>query len=129
MGRIKRGIVFLALAVVFTGAVCKKSARNVPAGGEEATMEEEFAEEAESAPKPAPPKVTDEIYIELTVQSIVTREKLKDDPAAAELEIEALFEKAGVTPDEYKEFERKLAPDKLNDLQKKIQEKLQAFIR
>jgi hypothetical protein len=122
-------VAFLFIAVAFVAAGCRKSGENVPTSDEEAAAEEAFPEEAEPAAKPAPPKVTEEVYIDLTVQSVVIRERLKDDPAAAEQEVEALFEKTGVTIAEYKEFASKLSPEKMNDLQKKIQEKLQPFIK
>jgi len=128
-------VVFLTIALAgFIGA-CKKPGT---AAGEAGPSEEQLAAEeaaaddeaaAAAAAKPAPPKVTDEVYIDLTVQSVIIRERNKEDPAATELEVEALFEKAKVTMAEYKDFERKLPLAKSNDLQKKIQEKLQPFIK
>lgn len=128
-------IVLLIILVAGYSGACKK--RGTPAESDSISEEQLAAEEAAAeedaaaaaAAKPAPPKVTDEVYIDLTVQSILARERNKDDPAAAEAEILALYESAGVTVAEVKAFEQKLSPAKSNELQKKIQEKLQPYIR
>jgi hypothetical protein len=118
----------MGIVLAVSAPACKR-----PAEGplDLASVEEETPEETEAAPvpKPAPPKVNEEVFIDLTVQSVLARERNKEDPVAAENEVEALFEKAGVTVAEFKEFEQKLSFEKSNELQKKIQERLQAFIK
>jgi len=125
------GLIFLVLLVfALTGLVpgCKHAPR---ASSEEEVFEEFPLEEPEDEvpPKPAPPKVTEESYVDLTIQSVLIRERNKEDAAAAEQEVLGLYEKLGITVAEVKEFEQKLTLEKMNELQRKIQEKLQAFIK
>jgi hypothetical protein len=120
--------ILMIIALAGFGPACKKTNQEAidPASVDEAALEEA---EPEAAPKPGPPKMTEDVYIDLTVQSVLIRERNKDDEAAAEKEVEALFEKAGVTMTEFKEYEQNLLPEKMNELLRKIQEKLQEFIK
>jgi hypothetical protein len=100
---------------------------------EQAALEEEQAEEeaaaAYAAQKPAPPpKMTEDIYVEITARSVLIRDKYKDDMALAEKEVEAVYEKFGVTFSEYKDFERKLTPQNLSALQTKINDFIQKIV-
>ncbi|MBM3312698.1 MAG: hypothetical protein FJY80_14465 [Candidatus Aminicenantes bacterium] len=120
--------VVLGIVLAVSIPACKPSGQTALV---DPAVDEEVPEEAEAEPlpKPAPPKVNEEVYVDLTVQSVLIREQNKEDALAAEKDVEALFEKAGVTIAEYKAFEQKLSFEKANELQRKIQEKLQAFIK
>jgi len=129
----------LALAVglvgiAFSSAACKK--KEAPPTLEELEQSkveaedaaEEAAAEAEAKLKPAPPKINDDTYVEITARSVLTREKYKDDLPQAEKEVEAVYEKFGLTFAEYKEFEKTLTPQRLGELQRKINDFMQKIL-
>ena len=129
----------LALAVglvgiAFSSAACKK--KEAPPTLEEleqAKVEaedaaEEAAAEAEAKLKPAPPKINDDTYVEITARSVLVREKYKDDMPQAEKEVEAVYEKFRLTFAEYKEFEKTLTPQRLGELQRKINDFMQKIL-
>jgi len=85
----------------------------------EQQAEEEAAKQAETKPAP-PPRMNDDVYVEITARSALIRDKYKDDPNQAEKEIEIVFEKFGVTFRDYKTFQDKLDPQESAELAKKI---------
>jgi hypothetical protein len=88
---------------------------------EEAQETEQPAEEAaETAAKPPAPKMNDDVYVEIKARSALIYEKYKDDQDQAQKEIEALYEKKGVTFTEYKEFSGKLTFQQTNELEKRV---------
>ena len=123
---------FAAGALLIAGAfaACKKieDRASAEALSEETATEGETAEEEKPAVKPEP-KVTDDLYVEITARSILIREKSTDDPAQAETEIEKLHEHYGVTAADVRAFAQALVPPRSGEIQKKIQEKLQALLR
>jgi len=124
--------IFLGLLVLALAGPVPACKHAPPEGTSDEDAFEEIAFEEpqnEAAAKPAPAKVTEEVYVDLTIQSVLIRERNKEDAAAAEQEVLALYEKLGITMAEVKDFEQKLTLEKMNELQRKIQEKLQAFIK
>jgi hypothetical protein len=123
-----------AVFIFFSAQACKTKSSEMPFDDtEQAALEEEQAEEeaaaAYAAQKPAPPpKMTEDIYVEITARSVLIRDKYKDDMALAEKEVEAVYEKFGVTFSEYKDFERKLTPQNLSALQTKINDFIQKIV-
>ncbi len=88
---------------------------------EEEELEPEIIqEEVEEAKVPARPKMTEELYIDLTARSALIWDKYKEEPEKAQQEVDDLYLRAGVTWKEYKEFESKLTPQQRDALQKKI---------
>lgn len=96
---------------------------------EEEEIEPQIIEEVtEEVQAPASPKITEEIYIDLTARSALIWDKYKDDPERAQQEVDDLYLKAGVTWKEYKEFEAKLTPFQREALQKKIMDYMQKIL-
>jgi hypothetical protein len=88
---------------------------------------EEAAKAAEQKPPP-PPKMNEDVYVEITARSVLIRDKYKDDSTQAEKEVEAVYEKFGVMFKEYKDFQDKLTPQRLGELQRKINDFIQKII-
>ena len=88
---------------------------------------EEAAKVAEQKPLP-PPKMNEDVYVEITARSVLVRDKYKDDSTQAEKEVEAVHEKFGVTFMEYKDFQDKLTPQRLGELQRKINDFIQKIV-
>jgi hypothetical protein len=122
------GLAGLALGLFLLAPACKKQSSADPTAIEEEVQEEAAAEEA--APKPAAPapKIDDNKYVEFTARSALIHEKYAEDPAAAEKEIEALYDKFGFVFNDYKEFQAKLTPAKSAELQKRVQEFMQKIL-
>lgn len=96
---------------------------------EEEELEPEIIqEEVEEAKVPARPKMTEELYIDLTARSALIWDKYKEEPEKAQQEVDDLYLRAGVTWKEYKEFESKLTPQQRDALQKKIMDYMQKII-
>jgi hypothetical protein len=140
-GRPMKKFLVLALAagligLAFSAAGCKKKeAAPTIEELEEAKLEaEQTAEEAAAAAeaaaklKPPPPKINEDVYVEITARSVLIREKYKDDMPQAEKEVEAVYEKFGLSFTEYKEFEKKLTPQRLGELQRKISDFMQKIL-
>jgi glutamate/tyrosine decarboxylase-like PLP-dependent enzyme len=110
-------ILILAFSLVlFSPTGCSK--QPVEEAGEE--TEEPAEEAAETAAKPAAPKMNDDVYVEIKARSALIYEKFKYDPDQAQKEIEALYEKKGVTFAEYKEFSAKLTFLQSNELERRV---------
>jgi hypothetical protein len=112
-------VLILAVPLVLLSlAGCSKQ----PGTDEEAAQEaDQPAEEtAETAAKPPAPKMNDDVYVEIKARSALIYEKYKEDPDQAQKEIEALYEKKGVTFAEYKEFSAKLTFQHTNELEKRV---------
>jgi uncharacterized membrane protein len=122
--------VVLILSLLVTGA-CKTEGEAAPSDEDAIAAEEAAAAEAaakEAAAKPAPPKVTEENYIEIIARSVLIRQKHAEDAATGEKEVETLYEKAGLTFADVKEYENKIGPSNVALLQPKIQEKIQKLL-
>ncbi len=121
------GYSLLALVVLICFAVCRQEGE---LWSEEEELEPEAiqAEEAEAQPKPPAPKMTEELYIDLTARSALIWDKYKEEPEKAQQEVDNLYLKAGVTWKEYKEYEAKLTLKERDALQKKILEYMQKII-
>jgi hypothetical protein len=124
-------LAILGLILILSAGACRTKGQAVPTEEEVLTEEEAAAAEAEAkeaAVKPAPPKVTEEIYIEITARSVLIRQKYAEDPAMGEKEVEALLEKTELTLADLKEYENKIGLIKVDLLQSKIQEKIQKLL-
>jgi hypothetical protein len=125
----KYWIPVLILAVplfLFSQAGCFKQSGT----DEEAQETEEPTEETEeTAAKPPAPKMNDDVYVEIKARSAFIYEKYKDDPDQAQKQIEALYEKKGVTFAEYKEFSGKLTFQQTNELEKRVVDFMQKVVQ
>jgi hypothetical protein len=127
----------LAAALAFlAGPACKKSAAPISptekAAAEAKAIVDEAAAAEEEAAKPAPkpePKMNDVLYIEISARSVLIHEKFKDEPEKIEPEMEKVYEKLSVTSAEFEEFKKALAPEKADELTRKVQDKIQALER
>ena len=125
-------VVLILIGLLFAGA-CKTKGEAVPSEEDTIAAEEAAAAEAEAAAKeaavkPAPPKVNEENYVETLARSVLLRQKYIEDATAGEKEVEALYEKAGLTFADIKEYENKIGPSNVALLQPKIQEKIQKLL-
>jgi hypothetical protein len=129
-------LLLAAALVLLAGTACKKSAAPITSTDKAAAEAKAIVDEAvateEEAAKPAPkpaPKMNDTLYIEISARLVLIREKYKDDPEKIEPETEKVYEKLGLTLTEYEEFKKALAPEKADELTRKVQEKIQALER
>jgi len=117
--------IIVCLGLIFLSAPgCKNKSSETAldaelAGLEEEVTAEETAKEATQKPAPAP-KMNDDIYVEITARSALILDKYKDDMDQAQKEVDTLYEKFGVTFNEYKAFQAKLTPQHSSELQRKI---------
>jgi hypothetical protein len=119
-------VLILTFCLVLPG--CKQQSQTADALDEIEAANKPQPEPPEPAPKPAPPKVTEETYIEITARTALIWEKYKDDAPSAEKTVEALYEKLGITHEDYKAYQAKLTPQIATDLQKKVQEFMQKIL-
>ncbi len=96
----------------------------------EEELEEEIVEieEQEVTSAPPAPKMTEELYIDLTARAALIWDKYKEEAEKAQREVDELYLKAGVTWKEVQEFEAKLTLQERDQLQKKIMEYMQKII-
>ena len=128
------GLVLAAVFILIAAPGCKKSS-DTPTEEDlekarldaEQAAEEAAAKAAEEKPLP-PPKMNEDVYVEITARSVLIRDKYKDDAEQAEKEVEAVYEKFGVTFKEYKDFQDKLTPQRLGELQRKINDFIQKIV-
>ncbi|MGQ9579023.1 MAG: hypothetical protein ACUVWQ_10410 [Candidatus Aminicenantales bacterium] len=121
------GFSLLVLTLLICLAGCRQKTE-IWSGEEELEPEAFQAEEAEAPTKPAVPKMTEELYIDITARSALIWDKYKEEPEKAQQEVDNLYLKAGVTWKEYKEYEAKLTLKEKDTLQKKILEYMQKII-
>lgn len=129
-------LAIIIIALVFSAAGCKKKEaaptleelEQTKLEAEQAAEEAAAAAEAAAKLKPPPAKINDDVYVEITARSVLTREKYKDDMPQAEKEVEAIYEKFGLNFAEYKEFEKTLTPKKQGELQRKISDFMQKIL-
>jgi len=120
----KKSLIPILLLAIFALFISLSGCRK-PSADEEVQEEEQPVEAAEE-PKPAPPpKMNEDVYVQIRARSALIYEKYKEDFEKAQKEVEALYEKFGVTVAEYKEFVSKLSPERTNALEKKIVEYMQ----
>ena len=122
----------IILILIPAGACKSKSQASEPTeeellAAEQAEAEEEEAAKAAAA-KVVPPKVNEEIYIEMRARSVLIRQKYIEDFETGEKEVEALLDKNHLTFADIKEFETRVGQTVLDQLERKIQEKMQKLL-
>ena len=93
---------------------------------EAAADAEQPTEVTETEAKPAPPpRMNEDVYIQIKARSALIYEKYKDEPEQAQKEVEAVYAKFGVTNDEYKTFVNKLPPLRVGELERRVMDYMQ----
>jgi hypothetical protein len=115
--------VLAVLLVVLSLPGCSKRSGT----DEEAAADaEQPTEETETEAKPAPPpRMNEDVYIQIKARSALIYEKYKDEPEQAQKEVETVYAKFGVTNDEYKTFVSKLPPLRAAELEKRVMDYMQ----
>lgn len=122
-------IILVAFSLTLDGILFTACSPKEEMISEEEAIEPQVAEEAtEEVQTTILPKMTEEIYIDLTARSALIWDKYKDEPEKAQQEVDNLYLRAGVTWKEYKEFEAKLTPQQREALQKKIMDYMQKIL-
>jgi len=114
--------IFLAVSLIFL--LCCQPKGELISEEEELELQA-IQEEIEEIKAPPAPRMTEELYIDLTARSALIWDKYRDEPEKAQQEVDDLYFRAGVTWKEYKEFEAKLTPQQRDALQKKILDYMQ----
>ena len=117
--------IFLAVSLIFL-LCCQPKGELI--SEEEELEPQAIQEETEEIKAPPAPRMTEELYIDLTARSALIWDKYRDEPEKAQQEVDDLYFRAGVTWKEYKEFEAKLTPQQRDALQKKILDYMQKII-
>jgi len=118
-------LIFLAIFLIFLFC-CQPKGELI--SEEEELEPQAIQEETEEIKAPPAPRMTEELYIDLTARSALIWDKYRDEPEKAQQEVDDLYFRAGVTWKEYKEFEAKLTPQQRDALQKKILDYMQKII-
>ncbi len=126
-------ILGLIACLLIPVAGCKSNPQSAGPTEEELFAAEQAAEEAEeearaAAAKIVPPKVTEEIYIEMRARTVLLRQKFIEDFETGEKEVEMLLDRNGLTFADMKEFETRVGQPALDQLERKIQEKMQKLL-
>jgi len=123
----------LIVLILFPAGACKSKSRTPEPTEEELLAAEQAEAEEEEAAKEAaakvvPPKVNEEIYIEMRARSVLIRQKYIEDFETGEKEVEALLDKNHLTYADIKEFETRVGQTVLDQLERKVQEKMQKLL-
>lgn len=117
------GLCCLLVSFLLATSGCRKGSTSEDELQAEEAVEEQQPEE--TAPKPAPPRINEDAYVEISARSALIFEKYKEDMEQGQREVEAVYEKFGVTLKEFRDFEARLTPEKSNELQKRVQDFIQ----
>jgi hypothetical protein len=127
-------VILCAVLLVIAAPACKKTKPGeTPEEAEQARLDAEQATEAAAGeaaakPVPPPPKMNDEVYIDIRARQALIYEKFKDEPGLAQQAVDQLFEKHLVTQQEFKDFEAKQTREHRADLEKKVMEYMQKIM-
>lgn len=115
--------VFLFL-IIFFSFLTEACSREEPGPREQFWFQGEITEEPEPD-VPLPPKISEEIYVEITARAALIFDKYQEDLDEAHRQMDLVYQKLGVTFDDYDRFRKSLPADKKNQLEKKVQEFIQ----
>ncbi|MDI6698170.1 MAG: hypothetical protein QME85_04460 [Candidatus Saccharicenans sp.] len=80
----------------------------------------------ETRPVTAPvPKISEEIYVDITARAAVIFDKYKEDLDEAHRQMDLVYQKYGITFQDYDRYRRSLTSDNKRRLEKLIQERIQ----
>ncbi len=97
----------------------QESQEQVPAWPQEAIQEE-----TKPAPPP-PPRITDDIYVDITARAALIFDKYKEDLDEAHRQMDLVYQKYGITFTDYDRYRRSLTSDQKKRLEKLVQERIQ----
>lgn len=82
-------------------------------------------EEAPESKLAPPPKITEDVYIEIAARSALIFDKYKDDLDEAHRQVDIVYQKFGITFIEYDQYRKSLTPEKKRQVEKRVQEFIQ----
>jgi hypothetical protein len=127
-------VILCIVLLVVVAPACKKTKQGeTPEEAEQARLEAEQAVEAAAAeaaskPVPPPPKMNDEVYIDIRARQALIYDKYKDDLDLAQLNVDQVYEKHLVTLQELRDFEAKQTREHRADLEKKVMDYMQKIL-
>jgi type II secretory pathway component PulM len=128
-------VILCIVLLVIVAPACKKTKQGeTPEEAEQARLEAEqaveaAAVEAASKPVPPPPKMNDEVYIDIRARQALIYDKYKDDLDLAQLNVDQVYEKHLVTLQELRDFEAKQTREHRADLEKKVMDYMQKILK
>lgn len=122
------GVLLIAPACNSKSGETADEAEQARLDSEQAVADAAAAAEAAKLAAPPPPKINDDVYAEIRARSSLLLDKYKDDAAMAQKELDALYEKFQVTPEEFKAFEAKQTPQHRGELERKVMDFIQKFV-
>lgn len=87
-------------------------------------IQEEIQEESKLLPPP-PPKIDEKTYVDITARAALIFDKYKEDLDEAHRQMDLVYQKYGVTFQDYDRYRRNLTTDKKRHLEKLVQERIQ----
>lgn len=81
-------------------------------------------EETKPAPPP-PPRITEDIYVDITARAALIFDKYKEDLDEAHRQMDLVYQKYGITFTDYDRYRRNLTTDQKRRLEKLVQEQIQ----
>jgi type II secretory pathway component PulM len=127
-------VILCIVLLVIVAPACKKTKQGeTPEEAEQARLEAEQAVEAAAAeaaakPVPPPPKMNDEVYIDIRARQALIYDKYKDDIDLAQQVVDQVYEKHLVTLQEFRDFEAKQTPEHRAALEKKVMDYMQKIL-
>lgn len=106
--RLSAVILFL---IIFFSFLNQARSRQEPGPREQFWLQEEITEEPRSEVPPSP-KISEEIYVEITARAALIFDKYKEDLDEAHRQMDLVYQKFGVTFDDYDRFRKSLPADK-----------------
>ncbi|MCX8160822.1 MAG: hypothetical protein N3G18_07815 [Candidatus Saccharicenans sp.] len=118
---LKIGLPVLMLVFLLGLFCCQGRDNNT---GKEAWPQEESPEESKPTPPPAP-KITEEIYVDITARAALIFDKYKEDLDEAHRQMDLVYQKYGITFNDYDRYRRNLTSDQKRQLERRVQERIQ----
>ncbi|MGB9906408.1 MAG: hypothetical protein ACPLRR_03355 [Candidatus Saccharicenans sp.] len=118
----------LMVMILFTGLSQVACSREKPSPREEVWLQEEIPEGQKPA-QPPPPKITEEIYVEITARAALIFDKYKEDLDEAHRQMDLVYQKFGITFADYDRYRKSLPADKKRLLEKQVQEFIQKIYK
>jgi len=86
--------------------------------------QQEIMEETKPVTPPAP-RITEEIYVDITARAALIFDKHKENLEEAHRQMDLVYQKYRITFEDYERYRRSLTPDDRRRLEKLVQERIQ----